>query len=194
MMIPFSNSSTGSRRGPASFCPRRRSSRSTWCMPSPAKPLAFRSLMARLAAALSRKTPITALFIYVPPNTSCGGSTNAQHVPCLKQSGYKGLMTVRLAAMRRVLALTTALLLAVTSCARLAQQQDTLAPRVTPPDAPTQLQAPSASSQPSAVGNSSCAADGSAPPCQAPAAAPPANVPIAENTTLSPPPSATAPA
>src|SRR5947209_1638376 len=40
-------------------------------------------------------------------------------------------------AMRRVAAVATALLLAATGCGRLAQEQDTLAPRVTPPQGPT---------------------------------------------------------
>src|SRR5438045_345460 len=52
--------------------------------------------------------------------------------------------------MRRVAAAAAVLLLAATGCSRLAQQQDTLAPRVTPPQAPSQ--APTQAPASSAVG------------------------------------------
>lgn len=66
--------------------------------------------------------------------------------------------------MRRVASVATVLLIVACSCGRLTQQQDTLAPRVAPPEPPSQLAA-SPSSEPAAyvLAPSGCAAG--QPPC-----------------------------
>src|SRR5438067_5809140 len=73
--------------------------------------------------------------------------------------------------MRRLAAAAAVLLLASTGCSRLAQQQDTLAPRVAPPDAPSQAApsgAPSDSlaTAPSGTVTVSCGAPSVSSDCQ----------------------------
>ncbi|HLG71226.1 MAG TPA: C39 family peptidase [Chloroflexota bacterium] len=101
--------------------------------------------------------------------------------------------------MRRVAAVATALLMLATGCGRLAQEQDTLAPHVTTPQAPSAA-APSASEQPATTApapptscaGTACAVIASPAAPVASTAAAPASASAAASAPVSAAPTATA--